>query len=131
MRRQLSRLVDVSGLAAAGIEQRLDGDGEDNGRTANESEEGRQFAGGTSVERLKPVFSLLIDQDAALAVLLSQEKNGSWNIPARAAEPKPNAKGEINVMDIQNSSQWGGLSALATPIRSKPRIFAELKRRSL
>src|SRR5205807_223191 len=46
--------------------------------------------------------------------LLAQQKNGSWDLPAAAPEPKPNAKGEVNVLDIQNSSQWGGLTALAT-----------------
>ncbi len=50
----------------------------------------------------------------AKAYLYAQQKNGNWDIPARGKPPVPNAKGEVNVMDIQNSSQWGGLSALAT-----------------
>lgn len=48
------------------------------------------------------------------AYLYAQQRNGNWDIPARGRPPVPNARGEVNVMDIQNSSQWGGLSALAT-----------------
>jgi hypothetical protein len=50
----------------------------------------------------------------ARAFLYAQQKNGNWDLPARGKRPMPNARGEVNVMDIQNSSQWGGLSALAT-----------------
>ena len=50
----------------------------------------------------------------AKAYLLSRQKNGSWDVPARMPEPKPNAMGQVNVIDIQNSSQWGGVTALAT-----------------
>ena len=46
--------------------------------------------------------------------LYSQQKNGNWDLPARAKPPVPNAKGEIDVMDLQNSTQWGGVTALAT-----------------
>ena len=46
--------------------------------------------------------------------LLNQQKNGSWDLPTRAPEPKPNAQMQINVIDIQNSSQWGGVTALVT-----------------
>src|SRR5205823_14417410 len=44
----------------------------------------------------------------------AQQKNANWDIPTRGKPPVPNAKGEVSVIDIQNSSQWGGLSALAT-----------------
>ena len=45
--------------------------------------------------------------------LLAQQKNGTWDHPARAPEPRPSPMG-INMMDIQNASQWGGVTALAT-----------------
>jgi hypothetical protein len=49
-----------------------------------------------------------------VAFLRSRQKNGNWDLPARAREPRPDAMGRVNVMDIQNSSQWGGVSALCT-----------------
>ncbi len=50
----------------------------------------------------------------AKAYLYAAQKNGSWDLPSRGKDPVPNARGEVNIMDIQNSSQWGGLSSLAT-----------------
>src|SRR5947208_45994 len=46
--------------------------------------------------------------------VLSLGRQGSWDLPAPAREPRPDALGRVSVVDIQNSSQWGGLTALAT-----------------
>jgi len=48
----------------------------------------------------------------AKAYLYSIQHDGNWDLPQRGPEPKENARGEISQIDIMNSSQWGGLTAL-------------------
>jgi hypothetical protein len=50
----------------------------------------------------------------AKAYLYSIQANGHWDLPQRAPPARPNARGEFILTEIQNSSQWGGISALAT-----------------
>jgi len=51
---------------------------------------------------------------AAKAYLYSIQKDGNWDLKQRASEAKPDAQGNFKLIDIQNSSQWGGITALAT-----------------
>lgn len=44
--------------------------------------------------------------------LYSQQRNGHWDTPTRQPEPRPDAMGRVNVEDIQNSNQWGGVTAI-------------------
>jgi hypothetical protein len=65
-------------------------------------------AGPTTLQQVEAAIT------RAKQFLYGEQRNGWWDVPARGKEPMPNAQGQINVIDIQNSSQWGGLSALAT-----------------
>ncbi len=50
----------------------------------------------------------------AKAWLYTQQHQGNWEmLPAQAPNPVPDAEGHVRVVDVMNSSQWGGLSALA------------------
>jgi hypothetical protein len=50
----------------------------------------------------------------AKAYLYSIQKGGHWDLPQRAPPAREDARGMMSLTDIQNSSQWGGLSALVT-----------------
>jgi hypothetical protein len=54
-----------------------------------------------------------IERGKAYVLAQQHQKSGSWDIPSPGREPRPNAQGFINVADIENSSQWGGTTALA------------------
>src|SRR5436309_1280103 len=63
-----------------------------------------------------PASSAEIEQSLkrAKAYLYSIQANGHWDLPQRAPPAREDARGMMNQTDIQNSSQWGGLSALVT-----------------
>jgi len=44
----------------------------------------------------------------------SVQTKDQWDLPRPGPPAMPNAAGMINQLDIQNSSQWGGMTALAT-----------------
>jgi hypothetical protein len=64
----------------------------------------------TTAERVEQA----IERGKAYVLTQQHQKSGSWDIASPAREPRPNAQGFINVADIENSSQWGGTTALAT-----------------
>lgn len=45
--------------------------------------------------------------------LYTQQSKANWDVPTRAADPELSSPMAMKVVDVQNSSQWGGLSALA------------------
>jgi hypothetical protein len=45
--------------------------------------------------------------------LYKQQSNANWDVPARIPDPELSSPIAMKVIDVQNSSQWGGLSALA------------------
>jgi hypothetical protein len=46
--------------------------------------------------------------------IYSVQTKDQWDLPRPGPPAVPNAAGQINQLDIQNSSQWGGMTALAT-----------------
>jgi hypothetical protein len=50
----------------------------------------------------------------AKSCLYSAQANGNWDLPQRGPDARPDARGNMSLTAIQNSSQWGGLTALCT-----------------
>src|SRR3954464_8932552 len=48
------------------------------------------------------------------AYLYSVQKGGHWDLPAPGPDAKPDERGNMSLEAIQNSSQGGGVTALAT-----------------
>jgi hypothetical protein len=51
---------------------------------------------------------------AAKAYLYAVQANGNWDLPQRVGGGRPDVGDKITLTHIQNSSQWGGLTALCT-----------------
>ncbi len=71
----------------------------------------------TSAAATGPVSAEQIDDSLVQArkyLYSLQTPEGNWErVKQRADEPKPDAQNRVNIEDVMNASQWGGLTALS------------------